>query len=57
MAFLVATLLIHFTEEEAFWAFYRLMETYGMETMFFTALPGPGRHPRPSTSRPQGLID
>lgn len=40
MAFLVATLLIHFTEEEAFWAFYRLMETYGMETMFFTALPG-----------------
>jgi len=40
MAFLVGTFLMHFPEEEAFWAFQQLMEKYGMETLYFTGLPG-----------------
>eukprot|EP00667_Euglena_gracilis_P013166 EG_transcript_13558 len=40
MAFLVATFLIYLTEEEAFWALHRLMETYGMELLFWNGLPG-----------------
>jgi TBC1 domain-containing protein 4 len=34
MNFLAAVLLLHMREEEAFWAFERVMQHYGMRTLF-----------------------
>lgn len=39
MSFIMAVLLMYFTEEEALWAFWCLMHQYGMREMFLTGLP------------------
>eukprot|EP00993_Chasmostoma_nieuportense_P001904 NODE_2743_length_1104_cov_65.467758_g2618_i0.p1 GENE.NODE_2743_length_1104_cov_65.467758_g2618_i0~~NODE_2743_length_1104_cov_65.467758_g2618_i0.p1 ORF type:complete len:339 (-),score=82.50 NODE_2743_length_1104_cov_65.467758_g2618_i0:87-1028(-) len=40
MGFLTATLLIHMTEEEAFWSLVQLMDKFKMEHLFLPGFPG-----------------